>query len=204
MYGFNKDELKVLKKLNSPVKIQDFLENISLNFETNGITLMSPRRVLRENKAHCIEGALFAAAALWVNGEKPLLMDLRAVGHDFDHVVALFKIDNRWGAISKTNHAVLRYREPIYQDIGELVMSYFHEYFLDTGEKTLRGYSRPVDLSRFDNQDWMTSEKDVWYIEKYLQKIPHHPILTKTMIKNLRKADPIEIRAGKLTLWKSA
>jgi len=204
MFGFTKAELKLLQKLNTPAKIQDFLERLRANFEKNGETCRSPRMVLLKRSAHCLEAAIFAAACLRLMGHKPLILDLKAHRRDLDHVIAPFKINNRWGAISKSNHAVLRYREPIYQDIGELVMSYFHEYFLDTGEKTLRGYSRPVDLSRFDNQDWMTSEKDVWYIEKYLQKIPHQPILTKTMIKNLRKADPIEIRAGKLTLWKSA
>lgn len=202
MFGFNTNEVRILKRLNSPVKIQDFLESIPLNFEKKGITLMSPRRVLREKKAHCIEGALLAAAALLVNGEKPLLMDLRSVDRDFDHVVALFRIDDHWGAMSKTNHAVLRYREPVYKSPRELAMSYFHEYFLDDGRKTLRSFSRPFDLRKFKKLYWMTAEDDLWYIEKALDDSPHENILSRMMVSRLRPADEIEIDAGKLTQWK--
>lgn len=202
MFGFNKDEMRVLRKLNTPVKIQDYLESIPINFEKQGITLMSPRRVLREKKAHCIEGALLAAAALWVNGQKPLLMDLRSVDHDFDHVVALFKIGNHWGAISKTNHAVLRYREPIYKSPRELAISYFHEYFLDDGAKTMRDFSKPFDLRKYRKQNWTTREENLWFIEKALDKAPHEKILSRAMVKHLRPADKIEIAAGKLTQWK--
>ncbi|MEK9175339.1 MAG: hypothetical protein AAB795_01975 [Patescibacteria group bacterium] len=202
MFGFNKDELKILKKLNSPVKIQDFLESIPFNFEKHGITLMSPRKVLREKKAHCIEGALFAAAALWVNSKRPLLMDLRALEHDFDHVVALFKIDGHWGAISKTNHVVLRYREPIYKSPRELAVSYFHEYFLDDGKKTMRDFSKPFDLRKYQKQNWTTAEEDLWFIERALNKSSHEQILTRSMLARLRSADKIEIAAGKLTQWK--
>ena len=201
MFGFNKDELRFLRKLNSPAKIQDFLESIPFNFEKKGVTLMSPRRVLCEKKAHCIEGALLAAAALWVNGTKPLLMDLRSVRHDFDHVVALFKIDNHWGAISKTNHLVLRYREPVYKSPRELAISYFHEYFLDDGKKTMRSFSKPFDLRKYQKQNWTTSEDDLWFIEKFLDDSPHTQILTRSMLARLRSADKIEIEAGKLTEW---
>ncbi|MDZ4244177.1 MAG: hypothetical protein U1C57_03675, partial [Candidatus Doudnabacteria bacterium] len=185
-----------------PKRIQDFLEKIPANFEKKGETCRSPVGVLRHREAHCLEGAILAAACLKLCGHRPLILDLAAHKRDLDHVVAPFKINNHWGAISKSNHAVLRYREPIYKNIRELVISYFHEYFLDNGRKTLRSYSNPVDLSRFDKKGWMTAEKDVWYIERYLRKIPHQPILTKTMIKNLRRADPVEILAGKLTQWK--
>ncbi len=198
MFGLNKEELKVLKKLKTPKKIQDFINKIPINFEEKGDTCFSPRMVLKLNKAHCIEGALLAALTLRLNGHKPLILDLTSIDSDFDHVVALFKVNGYYGAISKTNHAVLRYREPIYKNIRELVMSYFHEYFTDTGNKTLRSYSLPVDLSRFDKLNWITSEKDVWFIPEYLIKVKHYKILNRKQIANLRKADYIEIQSGKL------
>lgn len=202
MFGLNKTEQAIFGRLSTPQKIQDFLEKLPVNFEEKGETCYSPRLVLRYRKAHCLEGAVFAAAALQTHGYQPLILDLRATKKDQDHVIAVFRQNGRWGAISKTNHAVLRYREPVYRDIRELVMSYFHEYFLDNGQKTLRSYSDPLDLSRFDNKHWMTAEKEVWYIDHYLDKVRHHPVLRKAMIKNLRRADAIEIQAGKLTKWK--
>lgn len=198
-FGFNKEELKILGRLNTPVKVQDFIDSLKINFEDDGETCMSPRQVLKSRKAHCIEGALLAAVALKLHGYKPLIVDLKTSHDDFDHVIAVFKKENRWGAITKTNHAVLRYREPVYRDIRELTMSFFHEYFLNSnGKKTLRSFSQPLDLSRFDKKGWMTSEENVWFIADYLDKIRHTNILTKKMIKGLRKADPIEIKAGKL------
>lgn len=198
----NQVSLKILKNLDTPAKIQDFLEKLPANFEKNGETCRSPLGVLKHREAHCLEGAIFAAACLRLNGHKPLILDLKAHRRDLDHVIAPFKLKNHWGAISKTNHAVLRYREPAYQNIRELVMSYFHEYFLDNGQKTLQSHSEPIDLSRFDKKGWMTSDKNLWYIDRYLRQVPHKPILSATMAKNLRKTDPIEIRAGKLVQWK--
>lgn len=198
MFPLTKEEEKIFKQLSSPSKIQDFLNTIPYNFEPRGITCMSPRRVLKHRVAHCIEGAYLAAAILWYHGEKPLLLDLRSTKHDLDHVVALFKQNGHWGAISKTNHAVLRYREPIYKTIRELALSYFHEYFLDTGHKTLREYSKPFNLSSY-GKTWITAEEELWDIGADLDDSPHLPILPKTMTtKGLRKADEIEIRAGKL------
>lgn len=202
MFGFTKEELAVLRKLNTPAKIQDFLEKIPANFEPKGDTLKSPRRVLRENSAHCIEGALLAAVALRLCGNEPLIMDLKSDAHDKDHVVALFKSNGHWGAISKSNHGVLRYREPIYRTLRELALSYFHEYFLDDGRKTLRAYSVPFDLSRFDDQGWMTSEEDLWDIGAALDDARHFPLLGRSQIAKLRKADPIERDMGTLTQWK--
>jgi len=201
---FSNEELKILKELNSPKKIQNFLNELKINFEENGDTCMSPRRVLKEGKAHCMEGAMLAAAALRVNGFSPLVVDLEATREDFDHVIAVFKRHGMWGAISKTNHAVLRYREPVYSTIRELVMSFFHEYFLNSnGRKTLRRYTKPIDLRRFDSDGWMTSEEDIWYIPEYLATAKHYNILNKKQIKYLRKADDIEIAAGNLTVEKS-
>jgi len=202
MFGLTKKELKVLKKLNTPKKIQNFLNKIPINFEPNGDTCMSPRMVLKTNIAHCIEGAMLAALAFRVNGRKPLLVDLTATRKDFDHVLCVFKEDGFLGAITKTNHGVLRYREPIYKSVRELVMSFFHEYFMDNGKKTLRSYTKPIDISKFDKYNWMTSEKDVWEIPEELVKAKHYKILTKKQIRKLRKADKIEIEIGKVTEWK--
>lgn len=202
MEEFTKQELKFLKSLSSPRRVQDFLDQVPANFCVDGDTMMSPRRVLRENRAHCMEGALLAACAFAFQGRRPLLLDLASARGDDDHVVALFQDGGRWGAVSKTNHAVLRYREPVYRTIGELAMSYFHEYFLDDGRKTLRSYSRPVDLSRFNRRGWMVDDKDLWYIVDALNAAQHVDILHPGQAHALRRADRIEIEAGKLTQWK--
>ncbi len=202
MLGFTHEECAVLRRLNTPRKIQDFLEEIPINFEEKGETCLSPRRVLRERRAHCMEGAMLAAAALRFHGHPPLVLDLTAADRDFDHVAAVFREGGNWGAITKTNHAVLRYREPVYRSVRELAMSFFHEYFDDDGRKNLRSFSLPVDLSRFDTQGWVTAEEDVWYIPEYLTKVRHFEILTRTQIARLRRADPIERDAGKLVQWK--
>lgn len=196
--GFTKEELKIFRRLSTPRKIQDFLNSLRFNFERKGETIMSPRKMLREKRAHCLEGALFAAAALWIQGEQPLLMDIKTTGDDYEHVVALFKKFGRWGAISKTTHVVLRYREPIYKSVRELAMSYFHEYFLHSGKKTMRSFSKPFNLRRFGT-DWLTSAENLWFISEALDKAPHEKLLNSRMVKNLRKADKIEIKAGKLT-----
>lgn len=201
---FNDEELEIIGKLNTPAKIQDFLNELKINFELKGDTCMSPRMILRERKAHCVEGALLAAAILRFHGYKPLVVDLEASKKDFDHVIAVFRKNDFWGAIGKTNHASLRYREPIYKNIRELVMSFFHEYFLNSdGKKTLRKFSMPVDLARFDKLGWMISEENVWYIPEYLADVKHYDLLTKSQIAGLRKADDIEVKAGKLVVEKT-
>jgi hypothetical protein len=157
---------------------------------------------LEKGVCHCTEGAVLAALALRANGMPPLVLDLMANKNDFDHVIAVFQKDGKWGAISKTNHAVLRYREPIYASIHELVLSYFHEYTDDLGRKNLRSFSRPVNLKRFDKLGWMTTKKDIYYIPEYLAEVKHYPILTSKQIKGLRRADKIEIEAGRIVEWK--
>ncbi len=196
-FGYVKEEIKLFKKLSSPKKIQDYLCSLPFNFEEKWGTCLSPRLVIRNSTADCVEGAIFAAAALEFHGYKPLLLDLRSVKKpwDYDHVVAVFKIDGFFGAISKTNHSVLRYREPVYKSVRELSMSFFHEYFLDDGTKTLREFSDIFDLSRLKDQSWRTSENDLTFVLEELDRIKHHQILTKSQIKGLRKADKIEIRA---------
>lgn len=202
----NEQEISLFKKLDTPSKIQNYLSSeVAANFK-NGkhATLMSPRRVIREGKAHCIEGALLAAAILWYHGEEPLLMDLRSSDYDYDHVVTLFKREGKWGAISKTNYAVLKYREPVYKDEHELAMSFFHEYFTDNGEKTLRAYSKPYDLRQYAKENWIISEDDLWHVSKDLDNSPHVSLLDKSEIFRLRKAEPVEVEAGQITQWKKS
>lgn len=201
--GYNSREIKLFKKLDTPKKIQDFLTfKIKHNPAKDGVECRSPREVLKLGKAHCMEGALLAAAILEFHGQKPLLMDLRSTANDLDHVVALYRQFNCWGAISKTNHVVLRYREPIYKSARELAMSFFHEYFLDSGKKTLREYSAPFNANKFNNLNWRTSEKDLEEVPGILDSSKHIKILTSAQIRNLREADKIEIKAGKLVEWK--
>ena len=202
MFGFNEKEMSVLRALDSPQKIQDFLNKLKINFEPRGDSCFSPRTVLARGECHCIEGAMLAGVALRIHGRKPLVVDMTASDDDFDHVIAVFQEDGKWGAISKTNHAVLRYREPIYNSIRELVMSYFHEYTKDDGKKTLRSFSNPVNLSKFDKIGWMTREGDVWEIPEHLAEVKHYKILNKKQESNLRRADKLEIKAGKLVQWK--
>ena len=194
-------EFNVFKKLNSPTKIQNFLDTFGINFEEQGDTCRSPLCAMQEKKSHCVEGALVAAAAFWYHGQKPMLMDLKTTKDDFDHVVALFRQDNRWGAVSKTNHAVLRYRDPIYKTTRELALSYFNEYFLDNGKKTLRSFSSPFSLLGFDDE-WLTSTQNLWGITEGLDASPHIDIAGINAMRLLRHADPIEIDAGKLIEWK--
>jgi len=199
MSSFSKKELALFKKLNTPAKVQDYLNSLKFNFERNGETLKSPLYTLRAGNAHCLEGALLGAYILSLHGFKPLVMHLGATEADYDHVVALFKIDGYWGALSKTNHAVLRYREPVYKNVRELAMSYFHEYFLQDGTKTLRLYSAPLNLNVFE-KDWPTHRSDLWGVDQELDKIKHYNILPMSDIGRikLRKADKIEIKAGNI------
>jgi len=194
-------EWKILKKLNTPVKIQDFLNSLKTNFEKDGETFYPPTMVLKKRICHCVEGAVLAALALRVNGFPPLLLDLTSGKTDQDHVVAVFKKDGKWGAISKTSHAALRYREPVYNSIRELAMSYFHEYIDDFGKKSLRSFAGPINLKRFDKLGWMTTWEDVDYIPEYLADVKHTKILTRKQIRNLRPADKVEIKAGNTAEW---
>ncbi len=201
--SYTKEELGLIKKLNNPTKIQDWLNTIPFNHDKSH-HCMSPRYVMKNKKAHCVEGAIFAASVLEYHGFLPLILDLRSTSkpYDYDHVIAVYKIDGFWGSLSKTNHAVLRYREPIYRSIRELVMSFFHEYFLDTGIKTLREYSLPLNLNKFKKINWRTTNRDISFITENLDEIKHYRILTPKQIKNLRKADKIEIQAGKIVEYK--
>lgn len=193
-----------LSRLSTPIKIQDYLDTLPMNWEKDGDTHMSPRRVLLKRRAHCIEGALFAAAALWIAGEKPLIMNISPKMNrgDDDHVVALYKREGRWGAISKTNHATIRFRDPVYRTLRELVLSYFHEWFLNAnGRKILECYSQPLDMRRFGTS-WITAENDLWNVAEALSNARHYFLVPKKSWEFVRKADKMEMKAGKLIEWK--
>ncbi len=201
MLEFTPKERSLFKKLTTPRKIQQFINSIPINFEKGGDTCFSPRMVLQEWKAHCMEGAILAAVALRFQGFPPLLVDLETTKDDYDHVITVFRQKGHWGAISKTNHGVLRYRDPIYKSIRELVMSYFHEYFDSKGKKTLRTYTLPINLSRFDEHGWMTSKQEVWYIPNYLTTVKHISLLSRSQIRLLKKPDQIEQKVGEMVEW---
>ncbi len=190
--------LKELARLSTPEKIQDYLDGIPFNFEKSGQTCMSPLMVLTNKRAHCIEGAMLAATALMIQGEKPLIVSLKVKDSDYDHVVTLYKKNGYWGAISKTNHAVLRFRDPLYRTIRELALSYFHEYFLtSTGEKTLIGYSNPINLRRF-GKNWMTSSENLWSIAETIFYTKHISIIPTKNKKYIRNASKVEMRAASI------
>lgn len=198
MFGFTKAELRVLKRLDTPAKIQKYLDSLPFNMEKKGETCMSPRRVLRDRTAHCIEGAMFAGMLFMLAGRRSLILNLKVSQDDDDHAVALFQENGYWGAVSKTNHAVLRYRDPVYRTVRELAMSYFHEYFLTSnGTKTMLGYSRPINLKRF-GVSWMTEEGDLWDIAEYVYDSYHHPAVPEKNKKLLRKVSPIERKAASI------
>ena len=188
------NELRKLRSLKTPVGVQRFLDEIPYHL---ALTAWSPRIVLRKRTAHCLEGAIFAAAALRVLGYPPLLLDLEAV-NDTDHVIAVYKMRGHWGAVAKSNFTGCRYREPIYRTLRELALSYFHIYFNLRGERTLRRYSRPVNLTRFDDDEWMTSEEDIWEVPNYLCDIPHTPLLRPAQIKRLTRVDSRSVRGEML------
>jgi len=196
--GFHGGEMGLLRRLTTPEKIQRFLDDrVGYNKEKGGATCRSPRRVLRDRVAHCLEGALFGAAALQVQGWTPLLLDLEAIRDD-DHVLALFRQRGCWGAIAKSNYAGLRFREPVYRTLRELAMSYFEHYYNLEGEKTLRSYSRPINLRRFDRIHWMIAEVDLWPIADYLFQIPHSRLLTPGIERRLNRMDARLMAAGKV------
>ncbi len=197
-------EQKLFLKLNTPSKIQDYLDSLPINFELGGDTLYSPRQVIVEQKAHCLEGALFAAAALAFHGKKPLLLDLQTLPYDEDHVVTLFQERGHWGAISKTNHAILRWRDPVYKTSRELAMSFFHEYFMNDGVKTLRAFSKPFDLRKYAPNVWVTAEKNLEDIAVDLDDSPHVVILLPgTSRQRLRKTSGVERKVLDFVEWES-
>jgi hypothetical protein len=190
--AWNAAETALLKRLNAPLKIQGWLNAIRYDPEPG---TRSPRWVIRERKANCFEGAIFAAAALRGLGHPPLLVDMRSHNDD-DHVLAVFRQNGAWGCVAKSNFTVLRFREPVYRTIRELMLSFFDVYFNCIGEKTLRAYSVPFDLSRFDTIGWMTTDEDISDIGDALDKARHFPVMTRAQIRDLTLTDPALVRAG--------
>lgn len=187
-------EERLLEHLATPFKIQEFLDRIPYDDKSG---TRSPRWILRERKAHCFEGALFAAAALRRLGQRPLVVDMYAVNDD-DHIIAVFRRKGKWGAVAKSNFVTLRFREPVYRTLRELVMSYFDFYFNTLGDKSLRSYARPLDLGRFDRRGWMTTDEDIAYIGDELNRMKHIPILAPGQVRALNRADKLLVRAALL------
>jgi hypothetical protein len=185
-WGLSGAEWRLLHSLNTPQKIQAFLDKkIRYNEEQHGETCRSPRVVLRSRRAHCIEGAMLAAAALRVNGHKPLIIDL-AAKQDYDHVICVFKQEGHWGAISQSRYFTLQWRDPVFRTLRELCLSYFSFYNNLRGQKTLVSYSSPLNLKRFDGQNWMISEENLWDIGNYLFTIKHYNLYPKKLRPHLR------------------
>jgi hypothetical protein len=200
--GLTPAEYAVLRRLDKPRKIQAFVYGLRQNFEVGGETCLTVREVLRARKAHCIEGAMLAACAFWVHGEPPLLLDMRAV-HDFDHVVALYRRRGHWGAISKTNGIFLRSRDPVYRDLRELAMSYFHEYCNRRNHKTLREYSVPYDLRRVDPKIWVCGEKGAWTVAEALDDLRHFRLVGARHLSLVSRRDEFERGASALSQYRT-
>ncbi|HEY1650192.1 MAG TPA: hypothetical protein VGF96_19570 [Terracidiphilus sp.] len=191
-FGLSREELRTLRALKTPVRIQKFIDALTYDYSDSA---RSPRRILRERRGHCMEGALLAAAALRVQGHPPLLMDLEAV-HDDDHVIALYRERGLWGGIAKSNFAGLRFRTPVYRTLRELAMSYFEHYYNLRGERTLRAYSRAVNLSPLDRQHWVTAEEDVWCVPERLIAAKHYALFPDKVARALPRLDRRSFRAG--------
>ncbi|HTQ82271.1 MAG TPA: hypothetical protein VMI47_03300 [Pseudolabrys sp.] len=194
-------ERRTFAPLDSPQKIQCWLDRLPANFELDGDTTMSPRRMLQARIAHCAEAALFAAAALLYHGQPAWLMDLRALPSDQDHIVTLFRQRALWGAISKTNHAILRWRDPIYRSWRELAMSYAHEYCLPGGKKSLLAFSRPFSLTRYRPARWLTADENLHWLMDELDESPHIPVAPAWAMKMRRRSSAIELRAQDVVDW---
>jgi hypothetical protein len=190
--GLDRREFATLRRLDTPQRIQAFVNAIPINHEIGGETILSVREVLRQRRAHCIEAAFVAACALWIHGEPPLVMHLDCDPVDNPHVLALFRRRGAWGAISKSNGAYLRYRDPLYRSLRELAMSYFHEYFDRRGRKTLRSYSLPFDLRRLDPALWVTCEKACEQAHARLTEARHYALLSAAQRRGLARRDRFE------------
>ena len=191
-WGLSPNDVRTLRALNTPARIQKFVDSITYQYAD---TAWSPHRVLRERKGHCLEGALVAAAALRVNGYPPLLMDLEAVRDD-DHVLAIYRERGLWGSIAKSNFAGLRFRAPIYRTLRELALSYFEHYYNLRGERTLRSYSVPINLTRLDDKNWMTAEEDVWCVTDLLVDARHYALMPDKITRSLPRVDRRSFESG--------
>ena len=194
-------ERRLFARLDTPQKIQTFLDRLPVNFSLDGDTAMSPRRVLEARMAHCAEGAVFAAAALAYHGRPPLLMDIRALPSDQDHIITLFRERGLWGAISKTNHAILRWRDPIYRSVRELAMSYAHEYCLPGGKKSMLSFSKPFSLARYTPKSWVIAPEDLDWLLVDLDTSPHMPVAPPRVLRGRRRASRVEMLSQDVVEW---
>ena len=194
-------ERRVFARLDTPQKIQTFIERLPPNFELKGDTCMSPRRVLKLRTAHCAEAAVLAIAALAYHGKQAWLMDIQALPSDQDHIVTLFKERGLWGAISKTNHAILRWRDPIYRSPRELVMSYAHEYCLNFGKKSMLAYSKPFSLARYSSRRWLIAPEDLDWLMDELDSSPHLPLAPKYALLRRRRTTRVELKSQDVVEW---
>ncbi|HEX7271655.1 MAG TPA: hypothetical protein VF420_05830 [Casimicrobiaceae bacterium] len=196
--GLSRSEYTILRRLRTPQQVQLFVSAIPANHEIGGETSLSVRDVLRQRRAHCIEGALVAACAFWIHGEPPLIAHLDCEPSDYPHVITLFRRGGFWGAISKHNGPQLRYRDPLYRSLRELTMSYFHEYFDKRGRKTLRSYSLPLDLRRVDPSLWVTNERGCWELHDRLDALRHFPLLAARQSRVISRRDPFERQVARI------
>jgi len=194
-------ERRLFARLNTPQKIQDFLDTIPVNFEPDGGTMMSPRRLLKTGVAHCAEGAMFAAAVMMFHGKKVWLLDIQSRPTDHDHVVTLFRQQGLWGAISKTNHAILRWRDPIYRSVRELAMSYAHEYCLPGGKKSMLSYSKPFSLARYAPKSWVIAPEDLDQLLVDLDTSPHLAVAPSRVLRARRRASRVEMLSQDVVEW---
>lgn len=188
------EEQALLAGLTTPRQIQDFLDTITYEAEYFN---RSPLRVIQERRGHCYDGALFAAAVLRRLGHPPLVVDLTPEPlMDDDHMLAIFRQNGAYGAVAKSNFTGLRYREPVYRTLRELIMSYFDGYFNALGRRTLRGYTLPLNLGRFDVHHWETTDAGCDVIEHRLESVRQVPLLTPEMIRDLSPVDERALVAG--------
>lgn len=192
-FGLKPREASRIRSLSTPERVQRFLDD--LDYDAAGRHCRSPRRVLREGRVQCLDSALFGAAALRLQGFPPLVLDLEA-DRDDDHVIAVYRRNGAWGAVGRSNFSGLRYREPVFRSVRDLALSYFESYFNLRREKTLRRYSRPVSLARFDRRGWMTSEEDLWYVAFHLVEVRHYRLLSRVQEKALATVDRRTFDAG--------
>ncbi|OLD51637.1 MAG: hypothetical protein AUI58_06635 [Chloroflexi bacterium 13_1_40CM_2_70_6] len=189
--------MRTLRGLRTPARVQRYLDGLRYNTERGGATVRSPRRVMRDRTAHCAEGAFLAAAAFRVHGRPPLVVDLEA-DRDDDHDLAVYRERGLWGAVATSKFAGLRFRPPVFRTIRELVMSYFDDYYNFAGERTLRAYSRPISLARFDRIGWTTSEEDLWPVVEHLAMVRHTPLVPRAVARRLPRLDRRSYAAGLL------
>ena len=194
-------EHRLFARLDTPQKIQTFIERLPPNFELKGDTCMSPRRVLKLRTAHCAEAAILAVAALVYHGKQAWLVDIQALPSDQDHIVTLFKERGLWGAISKTNHAILRWRDPIYRSPRELVMSYAHEYCLNGGKKSMLAFSRPFSLARYAPKRWLIPLEELQWLMDEVDASPHVPLAPKAALRQRRRTTRVELKSQDVVEW---